>query len=107
MEFYKSILFYLIFSLIFIGIIFVLNLFLKKYLFPKFLLYSQGIKIIKNFYIDRKFRIIMIEIFEKIYILGIGEKSIIILEKIEDKDEINKIKEKFKSQTEKEIKKCF
>ena len=108
MEFYKSILFYLFFSLIFIGgIIFILNWFLKKYLFPKFLLYSQGIKIIKSFYIDKKLRIIIVEIFEKIYILGIGEKDVIILEKIENKEEIEKIKDKFEKRDEKEIKNVF
>jgi len=107
MEFYKSILFYFFFSLIFIVIIFILNWFLKKYLFPKFLLYTQGIKIIKSFYIDKKFRIIIVEIFEKIYILGIGEKDVIILEKIENKEEIEKIKDKFERQDEKEIKNVF
>ncbi|MCS7180291.1 MAG: flagellar biosynthetic protein FliO [bacterium] len=95
MEFYKTSLFFFVVTIIFLIVLFFVIFSLKKLFFPFF---TNEVKIIKSFSIERKCKILIVEIFDKIYFLGITESGITILEKVDDKEKINKIKEKIENE---------
>lgn len=98
MDFYKTFLIFLFFSLILLFVLFFIIFLLRKYLFPFLGFGLDEIKLIKSFPIEKKLRILIVEVFGKIYFLAIGEKNITILEKIEEKEKIDKIKEELKNE---------